>query len=417
QRISRQRMLLSHLAVTFHPNMPSRTASFRSFLGLNRNVAVLAASLFGLALGEELWQAYIPTYLTALGASGLVVGLFGSCKDLLDSIYQYPGGWLADRVGRRRALLLFTALAMAGYATYAIAPSWPFVFVGLLGVMAWKSGAFPLTFAVIGDSLPRERRAMAFSVQSILVRVPRVIGAPMGGLLIASLGIVAGIRAALLATVLLALGVLAVQGYGYRDGDDVRQRDDSAGMRAVFAAMPPSLRQLLVADCLVRIGEGIATSFIILFVTQTRNFSVVEYGALYALQQAVAIVLYLPGGRIADMTGRGPMVALTFVFFATFFLAVRLATSFPALLAAFFIGGLKELGEPARKSLIVDLAPDHQRARTVGVYYGIRNLLVVPAGIVGGLLWQRGPTLPLEASFVVGAIGTAVFVLTSRRTG
>ncbi|MCA1562696.1 MAG: MFS transporter [Acidobacteria bacterium] len=397
--------------------MPSRTASFRSFLGLNRNVAVLAASLFGLALGEELWQAYIPTYLTALGASGLVVGLFGSCKDLLDSIYQYPGGWLADRVGRRRALLLFTALAMAGYATYAIAPSWPFVFVGLLGVMAWKSGAFPLTFAVIGDSLPRERRAMAFSVQSILVRVPRVIGAPMGGLLIASLGIVAGIRAALLATVLLALGVLAVQGYGYRDGDDVRQRDDSAGMRAVFAAMPPSLRQLLVADCLVRIGEGIATSFIILFVTQTRNFSVVEYGALYALQQAVAIVLYLPGGRIADMTGRGPMVALTFVFFATFPLAVRFATSFPALLAAFFIGGLKELGEPARKSLIVDLAPDHQRARTVGVYYGIRNLLVVPAGIVGGLLWQRGPTLPLEASFVVGAIGTAVFVLTSRRTG
>ncbi|MDQ3421137.1 MAG: MFS transporter [Acidobacteriota bacterium] len=380
-------------------------------------MAVLAASLFGLALGEELWQAYIPTYLTALGASGLVVGLFGSCKDLLDSIYQYPGGWLADRVGRRRALLIFTALAMAGYVTYAIAPSWPFVFVGLLGVMAWKSGAFPLTFAVIGDSLPRERRAIAFSVQSILVRVPRVIGAPMGGLLIASLGIVAGIRAALLATVLLALVVVAVQGYGYRDDRDVPRRDDSTGMRAVFAAMPPSLTRLLVADCLVRIGEGLATSFIILFVTQTRSFSVVEYGALYALQQAVAIAFYLPGGRIADMTGRGPLVALTFVFFSTFPLAVRFATSFPALLAAFFVGGLKELGEPARKSLIVDLAPDHQRARTVGVYYGIRNLLVVPAGIVGGLLWQRGPTLPLEASFVVGAIGTVVFVLTSRRAG
>ena len=169
--------------------MLSRAASFRSLLGLNRNVAVLAASLFGLALGEELWQAYIPAYLTALGASGLVVGLFGSCKDLLDSVYQYPGGWLADRIGRRRALLLFTALAMAGYATYAIAPGWPLVFVGLFGVMAWKSGAFPMTFAVIGDSLPRERRAIAFSVQSILVRVPRVIGAPIGGLLIASLGI------------------------------------------------------------------------------------------------------------------------------------------------------------------------------------------------------------------------------------
>src|SRR6188474_2735927 len=67
----------------------------------DRNVTVLAASLFGLALGEELWLAYLPAYLAALGASGLAVGLFGSCRDLLDSVYQYPGGWLADRVGRR----------------------------------------------------------------------------------------------------------------------------------------------------------------------------------------------------------------------------------------------------------------------------------------------------------------------------
>src|SRR5258706_9730266 len=119
----------------------------------NRNVTVLAASVFGLALGEELWQTYLPAYLTALGAGGVVVGLFGSCRDLLDSLYQYPGGWLADRIGRRRALLVFTSLAIAGYAMYSAARSWPLVFVGLFGVMAWKSGAFPTTFAVIGDSL------------------------------------------------------------------------------------------------------------------------------------------------------------------------------------------------------------------------------------------------------------------------
>jgi MFS family permease len=272
-----------------------------------------------------------------------------------------------------------------------------------------------LTFAIIGDSLPRERRATAFSVQSILVRVPRVIGAPIGGLLIATFGIIAGVRSALLLTLLLALGVLGIQRYSYREDHDAARPADSGGMRAIFARMPGSLKRLLMADCIVRIGEGIATSFIILFVTQTRHFSVVEYGTLYAVQQAVAIAFYLPGGRLADVTGRGPLVALTFVFFATFPLAVRFATSFPALLAAFFIGGLKELGEPARKSLIVDLAPDHQRARTVGVYYGIRNLLVVPAGVVGGFLWQRAPTLPLEMSFVVGVIGTVAFVLTPRR--
>jgi MFS family permease len=391
------------------------TESYRAALGLHRNVAVLAASLFGLALGEELWQAYVPIYLTALGAGGVVVGLFGSLKDLLDSAYQYPGGWLADRIGRRRALLLFTSLAMAGYLVYAIAPAWPIVFAGLFGVMAWKSGAFPTTFAVIGDSLPRERRAVAFGVQSVLVRVPRVIGAPIGGLLIASVGSVAGIRAALIVTIVLAAIVLVVQWYGFREEIQPAPAQEYANVRAVFRALPTSLKRLLTADCIVRIGEGIAASFIVLYVTSSLHYSASDYGVLYAVQQTIAILFYLPAGRLAALTGRRPLVLLTFVFFSAFPLAVRLASTFPALLVAFVIGGLKEFGEPARKSLIVDLAPDHLRGRAVGVYYGIRNLLVVPAGLVGGLLWQNSPALPLEAAAVVGAIGTLAYAMSSAR--
>ena len=376
---------------------------------------MLAASLFGLALGEELWQAYVPVYLTVLGAGGVVVGLFGSLKDLLDSVYQYPGGWLADRIGRRRALLVFTGLAMTGYIAYAMAPAWPVVFIGLFGVMAWKSGAFPTTFAVIGDSLPRDRRAVAFGVQSVLVRVPRVISAPIGGLLIASLGAVGGIRVALIVTVALAALVLMLQRYGFREEAPLAPAQQDSSVRAVFRALPPSLKRLLTADCIVRVGEGIATSFIVLYVTSTLGYSASDYGVLYAVQQTIAILFYLPAGRLAEFTGRRPLVLLTFVFFAAFPLAVRLASTFPALLLAFVIGGLKEFGEPARKSLIVDLAPDHLRGRAVGVYYGIRNLLVVPAGVIGGLLWQRSPSLPLEAAAVVGTIGTLAFAMSASR--
>lgn len=381
---------------------------------MNRNVAVLAASLFGLALGEELWQSYVPAYLTALGASGLTVGFFGSLKDLLDSVYQYPGGWLADRYGRRRALLIFTALAMAGYAAYAAARSWPLVFAGLVGVMAWRAGAFPTTFAVIGDSLPRERRAVAFSVQSILVRVPRVIGAPIGGLLIAAHGVTGGVRRALIATLVLAVVVLITESLGFREETRPAPSTTAPTIAAIFAGLPASLKRLLVADCLIRIGEGVAASFIVLYVLQVRGTSAVDYGLLYAIQQSVSIAFYFPGGRIADRTGRGPLVAATFVFFAAFPLAVRLAASFPALIAAFCLGGLKELGEPARKSLIVDLAPDDRRARAVGVYYSIRNLVVVPAGMLGGVLWQRAPELPLEVASAIGAVGVVVYLVTGR---
>jgi predicted MFS family arabinose efflux permease len=371
--------------------------------------------LFGLALGEELWQAYLPAYLTALGASGVIVGLFGSTKDLLDSLYQYPGGWLADRFGHRRALLTFTALAMAGYLAYALAPNWPLVFAGLFGVMAWKAGAFPTTFAVIGDTLPRDRRATAFSIQSILVRVPRVIGAPLGGIALVALGPLAGVRAMLLVTIVLALLVLIVQYYEFRGGETPVSRAKSSGARALWIAMPPGLRLLLTVDCLVRIGEGIAASFIVLFVIQVRGLSAADFGVLYAIQHGVAIASYLPGARIAGLTGRPPVVALTFAFFALFPLAVTLASSYHTLAAAFVVGGLREIGEPARKSLILDFAPDNSRGATVGVYYSIRNLVVVPAGAIGGLLWQRAPHLPLETAAAVSAIGAILFLIPGRR--
>ena len=79
----------------------NKAAAVREYLGLNRNVAVLAVSIFGLGLGEELWQSFLPKYLAALGASGAAIGAFASSKDLLDGLYQFPGGWVNDRFGRR----------------------------------------------------------------------------------------------------------------------------------------------------------------------------------------------------------------------------------------------------------------------------------------------------------------------------
>jgi MFS family permease len=385
----------------------------RFALGLERNVAVLGASLFLLGLGEELWQAYLPKYMTALGASGLVVGLFASTKDLLDGLYQYPGGWLNDRLGRKRALLTFTALATLGYLVYALARQWAWLFLGLWLVMAWKSGAFPTTFAVIGESLPKGRRAIAFSVQSVLVRLPRIIGAPLGGALIAHLGLVPGARSAFAITVVIAMLVLVVQSRAFRERPAAPAVETNVAARSTRLSAP--LKRLLLADSLVRIGEGIAAAFIVLYVTGPLGRSIVTFGSLYALQMSVSIASYLPAGKLADRSGRGPLVALTFVFFAAFPLAVAFARTDLALIAAFVIGGLKEIGEPARKSLIVDGADPARRGRTVGFYYTIRNLLVVPAGVVGGLLWQKDPRLPLVTAFFVGLFGILVFMVTTMR--
>ena len=383
--------------------------------GRSRNVAVLAGSLFGISLAEELWLVFIPKYLESLGAGGAAIGVYASTRDLLDGAYQVPGGWLADRLGRKRTLVALTIVAAAGYAVYACAPHWSLVMAGTFLVMAWKAGAFPTTFAVIGDALPRERRAVAFAVQSILVRVPRIVGAPIGGTLIVALGVVAGVRTALAISVVIALGVVLVQRAGFDGDEDGPALADRASMRAVWRRMDPGLKRLLWADSLVRIGEGIATSFIVLYVTGPLHVSAATFGVLYAIQQAVAIALYLPMGRLGDRVGRRPLVTATFLAFAAFPLAVRLSHGLASLVAAFVVGGLKEMGEPARKAMIVDLADPAHRGRSVGVYYGIRNLLVVPAGAFGGWLYIGDPALPLEIAGIVATVGAVVYVATTRR--
>jgi MFS family permease len=94
-------------------------------------VSAASSAVFLLGLGEELWKKFLPKYLESLGASALVVGLFGTGEDFFDALYQYPGGWIADHWGRRQAFLIFLSAACVGYCIYLFSPSWPFLFVGL----------------------------------------------------------------------------------------------------------------------------------------------------------------------------------------------------------------------------------------------------------------------------------------------
>ena len=389
------------------------------FLALERSVSAVAGTMFLMGLGEELWKRFVPKYLEALGAPVAAVGLYGSVRDLLDGLYQYPGGWVADRFGRRHALLLFVALATVGYAVYLAAPAWPagssagwpLVFVGLCFVMAWSSMASPTLFAVVGDALPKGRRAMGFTVQSILRRVPIAVAPTLGGLAIAAYGVRGGVQLGLAATILLAGVTLAVAA---RVRVPVVPQAAPTNLAGVWRALPPTLRRLLLSDVFVRTCEGLVDVFVVLYAINVVGVSAPQYGALVAVQMVTAILVYLPAARLADRAGRKPFVIATFMAFSLFPLAVAASGSFGALALAFVVGGLREIGEPARKALIVDLAEPHLRARSVGLYYLVRSLAVSPAALVGGALWAVAPRLPFLAAAGVGAVGTLVFAATVR---
>lgn len=379
-----------------------------NYLSLERNVSLASVAVFIIGLGEELWKKFVPKYLEALGATTPIVGLFGAAEDFFDAIYQYPGGWLADHLGRRRAFMIFVGIASAGYVVYLLSPSWPFLFLGLALVMAWQSMASPAIFAVIGDSLPRQRRAMGFTLQSILKRLPIVIAPIAGGALIASLSIVKGVHVALLITLLLALLAMML----LSKVNVTIKPPQTRGIATVWQSFHAVLKRLLISDVIIRTCEGMTGVITILYVTNVQHFSVARYGTLVAIQMVTSIVIYIPAGKIADRVGRKPFVIATFLSFALFPLAVIAASSFTLLVFAFIVGGLREIGEPARKAMIVDFARDDMRARSVGLYYLVRSLSITPAAAIGGLLWSIAPQVPFVVAGVIGLIGTFVFAST-----
>ena len=364
--------------------------------------------MFLIGLGEELWKKFLPKYLESLGTSVAVVGLFGTSEDFFDALYQYPGGWLADRWGRRRAFLTFLFMAVIGYLVYLLSPSWPFLFLGLALTMAWQAMASPAIFATIGDALPKELRAKGFTIQSVLKRIPMIVSPLAGGALIATLGLRRGLRLGFLITLVLAgLAIPLLASIHLPIG-----LKDQIKVQSVWKSFQPALKRLLLSDIAIRTCEGMADIFTVLYVTNVSGISIPLYGILVALQVTTSIAVYFPSAKLADRVGRRPFVILTFACFALFPVAVVLARGFAGLVFAFIVGGLREIGEPSRKAMIVDLAASQARARTVGLYYLVRSLSITPASAIGGLLWKIHPELPFLIAGGIGMVGTYLFSVT-----
>ncbi len=378
---------------------------------MERNVVAASGAVFLVGLGEELWKKYLPKYLQLLGANVAEVGLFGTAEDFFDSLYQYPGGWLADHWGRRRAFLLFLVAAQTGYVAYLLSPSWPWMFLGLALVMAWQSMASPAIFATIGDALPAERRSVGFTVQSILKRIPMVISPLAGAALIGSRGLREGMGTGLVLTLVLA-AVAAPVLWTIRVPAKPR---DAVKLGGVWSAFHSSLKRLLVTDIAIRACEGMADIFVVLYVTNVTGVSIPGYGLLVAIQLSTSILIYVPSMGLASRLGRRPLVIATYICFALFPVAVVAARNFTGLVLAFVVGGLREIGEPSRKAMIVDLAQPELRARSVGLYYLIRSLSITPASAIGGLLWRIRPQIPFLVAGSIGLLGTFLFARTVER--
>jgi MFS family permease len=399
-------------------NVWNSLRSASEFLALRRNTSLLLVALLLAGTGEKLWLGFAPKYIETLGGSILIIGLFDALQTFLGAIYAYPGGWLTDHWGQRKSLLLFSAISIAGYILVLVWQSWLALLLGSFLFLAWSALSLPATFSVIASSLQSSRHTMGVGVQSMVRRVPMMLGPLIGGWLLTRFGWTDGVRYALALCIAMSLLTLAFQWFMFEPeagradllvSQATQQRRPTISFFTVVKTFTPALRELLVSDILIRFCERIPYAFIILWAMDHGGLTAQQFGYLVTFEMVTAMLCYIPVAHLADKYGRRPFVLITFVFFTLFPVTLLWAHSFAWLALAFVVRGLKEFGEPARKALIIGEAAPELRARTYGAYYLIRDCTVTSGSFLGAWLWYISPQANFIGAAICGALGTLWF--------
>jgi len=374
-------------------------------LKLNISMVSMVMMVVLIGFGERMAERFIPLYIMALGGSIYVVGAFNALQNLLGALYSLPGGHLSDKIGYKKALLLFTGIALTGYLIVIVSPTWQAVMAGSVFFIAWSAISMPAIMSLINQVMPA-RQTMGISIHSLVRRIPMAIAPVIGGLLIGAYGTTAGVKIAFIVALLFCTASLVVQ---WKLMKEPATPAEQVNLLDHFKNLNPALRNLLFSDILIRFAEQIPYAFVVIWVVQNLGFTPVDFGFLTMIEMVTATLIYLPVAFFADKAGKKPFVLVTFVFFTIFPVVLYYSRSFTALAIAFLIRGMKEFGEPTRKSLIMDLAPANAKAGTFGAYYLLRDVIVSVAAFSSAFLWNISPEVNFFTAFGFGVIGTILF--------
>ncbi len=399
--------------------------SLASWLGINRATLGVLVVIGGLGFAEELWRNFLAIHLrdsvTGVSPAAQVLeaakymGLFAFFVNLFEGFGYIIGGKAAHRLGARKALIISGAPMILGFILLLITHHPLAIVASALLITNWEPLSVPATFSVVGSEVPKNRRVIAFAVQSIQKRLPKVMGPLIGGVAMAvgfwlNLSLAFGF---VVFSCIIQYFLLARMRPTKNDAVDIP-------FRQVLKEIPPDLKRLLSAEIFLRWGDWFVRDFAVLYVVGVLARTTKEAGFLLALSSITALLTYIPVGKLVDRSPNPkPFIGLTFFFFALFPLnLVILPRILPplgipligALSLVFILNGLREIGEPARKSLIAGGFPPELRARAVGLYWGMRSFAFCPAPLISYFLWRfLGPETTFLVGGVLGLIGTAWF--------
>lgn len=165
----------------------------REFSFITGNYRILVISWMIMDLAMEMPAPNFQYYVQALGGTGVALGLIGLANFLAMAAVAFPGGYLADKYGRRWLITTMTFAMALSYLFFAFAPTWHFILIGSV-VNSLCLIYQPALFAMVQDSLPPERRGMGSSIIQLIHGTFNTPGPIIAGFLLLQFGLERSMR-------------------------------------------------------------------------------------------------------------------------------------------------------------------------------------------------------------------------------
>lgn len=376
----------------------------KEFSFIQGNYLILVISWILMDFAMELPGTYYPRYVEELAGSPTIVGVIGFASFLALASVQFPGGYLADKYGRRWLVSTMTFGVALSYIFYAIAPIWHFIFLGAI------IGNFcllyqPALLAMIADSLPSERRGMGFSIIMLITRVATTPAPAVAGLLYSLYGLVSGMRIGYVVVVVLFLIAATLRsrlketiGEGGKINPKELLNSYPKAMKEsteVWNVVPRSMLYLFIAGLFGTFSNAMVMSNFLFYAKYQLGISEALWWQLQTYLVMAIIILALPCGKLVDKIGRKiPLIISYFIFVPALLLFVY-GDLMKLLLALPLVGLANVLMMAALSSLQADLVPKEQRGKVIGFTNFVNYVLTALGMLAGGFVYEHvNPQLP-----------------------
>jgi MFS family permease len=369
-------------------------------------VVALGFTSFFADVGSEMIFPLLPVFVASLGASAAFLGLVEGLADATSSLLKLVSGYVADRVPKRKPLVVF------GYGIAALAR--PLV---ALASAPWHVLAVRVTDRVgkglrtaprdvlIANSVSREETGRAFGFHRAMDHGGAVVG-PLVATALLSLGL--PLRTvfwiALVPGVLSVLAVLTVR-------EPKPERASEALVVGPPRRISGSLRTYLGILALFALGNS--TDAFLLLRARDMGVSVASLPLLWAVFHVSKLVSSYLAGDWSDRMSRPKLIVTGWMVYAATYVAFGFATRPWHAWALFIVyGTYYGLTEPAEKALVKELAPVEVRGQAFGFYNFIVGVSAVPAGVLTGWLWQTfSPAFALSVGAGIAAASSVALVV------